>query len=234
MRGPSPKRLVIRAIGPSTGLSGALADPTLELHDGTGATFATNDNWGDAPNKQEIIDLGLAPVSPNESAILATVDSHPSAAVYTAIVRGANNTVGIGVVEVYDADYGPGGSTLLNISTRGRVDTDPNALIGGFFLGGTESKRILVRAIGPSLAGVVPDFLADPILELHDGNGALLDSNDDWGSSPDQAEIQASGVAPPNSKESAVIKLLPAGPFTAIVRGVGNTTGVASVELYQL
>jgi cyclophilin family peptidyl-prolyl cis-trans isomerase len=235
MRGPSPKRLVIRAIGPSTGLSGALADPILELHDATGATFATNDNWGDAPNKQEIIDLGLAPASPNESAILATVDSHPSAAVYTAIVRGVNNTVGIGVVEVYDADYGPGGSTLLNISTRGRVDTDPNALIGGFILAGTESKRMLIRAIGPSLeAANVPGFLVDPTLELHDSNGALLDSNDDWGSSPDQAEIQASGVAPTNPKESAVLRILPAGPYTAIVRGVNNTAGVGSVEVYQL
>jgi len=123
---------------------------------------------------------------------------------------------------------------LLNISTRGRVELDQNALIGGFFLGGTESKRVLVRAIGPSLAPIVQDFLADPILELHDGNGTLLDSNDDWGSSPDQAEIQASGVAPTNSKESAVVKTLPAGPFTAIVRGVNNTTGVGSVELYQL
>ncbi len=233
MRGPSPKRLMIRAIGPSTGLPGALANPILELHDHTGAQIASNDNWGDAPNRQEIVDTGIAPVSANESAIVTTLPSDPSFVAYTAVVRGANNTTGIGLVEVYDLDSGPG-STLLNISTRGRVELDPNALIGGFFLGGTESKRILVRAIGPSLSAVVTDFLADPILELHDGNGALLDSNDDWGSSPDQAEIQASGLAPTHPKESAVLKLLPAGPFTAIVRGVGNTTGVASVELYQL
>ena len=234
MRGPSPKRLMIRGIGPSTGLNGALADPVLELHDSTGAVIASNDNWGDAANKQDIIDTGIAPVSPNESAILTTLPSDPNNVAYTAIVRGANNTTGIGLVEVYDLDSGPG-STLLNISTRGRVDIDPNALIGGFFLGGTESKRVLVRAIGPSLAASnVPDPLADPILELHDGNGALLDSNDDWGSSPDQAEIQASGAAPTNPKESAVLKILPAGPFTAIVRGVNNTTGVGSVEIYQL
>jgi cyclophilin family peptidyl-prolyl cis-trans isomerase len=234
MRGPSPKRLMIRGIGPSTGLSGALADPVLELHDQTGALIASNDNWGDAANRQDIIDTTIAPVSPNESAILTTLPSDPSAANYTAIVRGKNNTTGLGLVEVYDLDSGPG-STLLNISTRGRVDVDPNALIGGFILGGTESKRVLVRAIGPSLAASgVPNPLADPILELHDGNGALLDSNDDWGLSPDQAEIQASGVAPTNPKESAVVKVLPTGPFTAIVRGVNNTTGVGSVELYQL
>lgn len=234
MRGPAPKRLMLRAIGPSTGLSGALADPVLELHDVTGAVTASNDNWGDAVNKQEMIDAGVAPLSPNESAILATLPSDPTNAFYTAIVRGANNTTGIGLVEVYDLDSGPG-STLLNISTRGLVDLDPNALIGGFFLGGTQSKRVLVRAIGPSLAAAnVPNPLADPILELHDGNGTLLDSNDDWGSSSHQAEIQASGVAPTDPKESAVLQVLPVGPFTAIVRGVNNTTGVGSVEIYQL
>jgi hypothetical protein len=224
---------MIRAIGPSIGLGGALADPVLELHDHTGALIASNNNWGDAANRQDIVDTSIPPTSPNESAILTTLPSDANFVAYSAVVHGANNTTGIGLVEVYDLDSGPG-STLLNISTRGRVELDQNALIGGFFLGGTESKRILVRAIGPSLAPVVPDFLADPILELHDGNGALLDSNDDWGSSPDQAEIQASGVAPTNSKESAVIKILPAGPFTAIVHGVNNTTGVGSVELYQL
>ena len=234
MRGPLAKRLMIRGIGPSTGLNGSLADPVLELHDSTGAVIASNDNWGDAANKQDIIDTGIAPTSPNESAILATLPSDPNNAFYTAIVRGANNATGIGLVEVYDLDSGPG-STLLNISTRGQVDIDPNALIGGFFLGGTEAKRVLVRAIGPSLAASnVPDPLADPTLELHDGNGALLDSNDDWGLSPDQAEIQASGLAPTNPKESAVLRILPAGPFTAIVRGVNNTTGVGSVEIYQL
>lgn len=234
MRGPSAKRLMIRGIGPSTGLDGALADPVLELYDNTGAVIASNDNWSDAGNRQDIIDTTIAPISPDESAILTTLPSDPTAVAYTAIVRGAGNTTGIGLVEVYDLDSGPG-STLLNIATRGRVDIDPNALIGGFFLGGTEAKRILVRAIGPSLAAAsVPNPLADPILELRDGNGALLDSNDDWGLSPDQAEIQASGAAPTDPKESAVLQILPAGPFTAIVRGVNNTTGVASVEVYQL
>jgi cyclophilin family peptidyl-prolyl cis-trans isomerase len=234
MRGPSPKRLVIRGIGPSTGLSGALADPVLELHNNTGATIAANDNWGDLPNAQELIDTGLAPQSPNEAALLTTVPSDPNNAFYTAIVRGANNGTGIGLVEVYDVDSGPG-STLLNISTRGQVGVDPNALIGGFILGGTESKRILVRAIGPSLAAVgVPSALADPKLELRDANAALLDSNDDWGTSPNQAEILASGLAPTNAKESAVVRILSAAPYTAIVRGVNNTTGIGSVEVYQL
>lgn len=234
MRGPSPKRLMIRGIGPSSGLNGALADPVLELHDATGATIASNDNWGDAANKQDIIDTGIAPNSPNESAILITVASDPNTANYTAIVRGANNTTGLGLVEVYDLDSGPG-STLLNISTRGQVNVDPNALIGGFFVGGTESKKILVRAIGPSLPPAnVPNPLADPILELRNGNGTLIDQNDDWGSSPNKTAIQNSGVAPTNPKESAVLQTLAAGQYTAIVRGVNSGTGVGSVEVYQL
>jgi cyclophilin family peptidyl-prolyl cis-trans isomerase len=234
MRGPSPKRLMIRGIGPSTNLAGALADPVLELHDGTGATIASNDNWGDAANKQDMIDIGLAPTSPNESGILMTVPSDPNNAFYTAIVRGVNNTTGIGLVEVYDLDSGPG-STLLNISTRGQVDVDPNALIGGFFVGGTDSKQILVRAIAPSLANFgIPNPLADPTLEFFNGQGTMVDSNDDWMTSPQKTQIQASGVAPTDTKESAVLQTLAAGPYTAVVRGANNGTGVSSVEVYQL
>lgn len=234
MNGSSPKRLMIRGIGPSTNLTGALADPVLELHDGTGATIASNNNWGDAANKQDMIDIGLAPTSPNESGILMTVPSDPGNAFYTAIVRGVNNTTGIGLIEVYDLDSGPG-STLLNISTRGQVNVDPNALIGGFFVGGTQSKQILVRAIGPSLATAgIANPLADPTLEFFNGQGTMVDSNDDWMTSPQKAQIQASGLAPTDTKESAVLQMLPAGPYTAVVRGANSGTGVGSVEVYQL
>jgi len=234
MRGTSPKRLMIRGIGPSAGVPGALADPFLELHDGTGATIKTNDNWGDADNKQDMIDSGVAPTSPNESGILMTVPSDSNNAFYTAVVRGAGNTTGIGLVEVYDLDSGPG-STLLNISTRGQVGVDPNALIGGFFVGGTDSKQILVRAIGPSLAAAnVPNPLADPTLEFFNGQGTKIDSNDDWMNSPQKTQIQASGLAPTNAKESAILQTLAAGPYTAVVRGVNGGTGVGSVEVYQL
>jgi hypothetical protein len=124
---------------------------------------------------------------------------------------------------------------LLNISTRGQVGTDPNALIGGITLGGTESKNILVRAIGPSLTPFgIANALSDPILELHDGNGGLLDSNDDWMNSPQKTDIQNSGLAPSNAKESALLHLLPTGAYTAIVRGTNGGTGVGSVEFYQL
>lgn len=234
MQGAAPKRLMIRGIGPSSGLPGALVDPTLELLDRMGAIVASNDNWGDAANKQDMIDSGVAPSQPSESGILVTVPSDTNNAFYTAIVRGVNNTTGLGLVEVYDLDSGPG-STLLNISTRGQVDVDPNALIAGFFIGGTESKNIIVRAIGPSLSALgVPNALDDPTLEFFNGQGTMLDSNNDWETSANKAQIQASGVAPTNAKESAVLQTLAAGPYTAVVRGANSGTGIGSVEVYQL
>ena len=233
VRGSGSKRLAVRAIGPSTGLPNPVVNPTLELHDANG-TIATNDDWGSAGNKQDVIDVGLAPNSPNESVILTTVPSDTNGLAYTAVMRGASNSTGLGVVEVYDLDSGPG-PTLLNISTRGQVGTDPNALIGGFILGGTESKNMLVRAIGPSLTPFgISNALTDPTLELHDGNGGLVDSNDDWVNSPQKTQIQNSGLAPGNAKESAILQLLQPGGYTAIVRGTNSGTGVGSVEVYQL
>jgi cyclophilin family peptidyl-prolyl cis-trans isomerase len=234
MRGSAPKRLAVRALGPSTGLSGAIVNPTLELHDSSGATIATNDDWQTDTNKQDVIDIGLAPNAPTESVILTTVPSDTNGVAYTAVMRGAFNTTGLGVVEVYDLDSGPG-STLLNISTRGQVGTDPNALIGGFILGGAESKMILVRAIGPSLTAFgVANALSNPTLELHDGNGSLIDSNDDWMDSPQKTQIQSSGLAPTDPKESAVLRTLAPGQYTAVVHGANGGTGVGSVEMYQL
>jgi len=231
--GSAPKRLAIRAMGPSTGLPGAIVDPTLELHDSAG-TIATNDNWQSAANKQDIIDFGLAPNSPTESVILTTVPSNTNGVAYTAVMRGTFNSTGLGVVEVYDLDSGPG-STLLNISTRGQVGADPNALIAGFILGGSGSKNILVRAIGPSLTAFgVPGALTNPTLELRDQNATLIDSNDDWMNSPQKTQIQNSGLAPTDPKESAVLQTLAAGQYTAVVHGANGGTGVGSVEVYQL
>jgi cyclophilin family peptidyl-prolyl cis-trans isomerase len=234
MTGSAPKRLAIRALGPSSGLPGAIANPALELHDSSGAIIATNDNWGDAANKQEVSDLGLAPGSPGEPVILTTVPSNTNGAAYTAIVRSVTGTTGLGVVEVYDVDPGPG-STLLNISTRGQVGADPNALIGGFILGGAESKKILVRAIGPSLTGFgVLNALSNPTLDFFNSQGTKIDSNDDWINSPQKTQIQSSGLAPTNDKESAIIQTVAAGGYTAVVHGVNGAVGVGSVEVYQL
>ena len=237
MRGEAPKRVMVRAIGPSLsskGIEGVLADPVLELFDGDGNLIGSNDSWADM-NKQAIIDTGIAPTASKEAAILATLPSSTDGTAYTAVVRGVGNTIGVALVEVYDLDSSPG-STLLNIATRGRVgNSDERVMIGGFFLGGTDSKRILIRALGPSLANAgVTGTLADPRLELVDANGNSLQTNNDWQTSGQANEIEQSGLAPANSREAAVVRTLNAGAYTAIVRGAGDSTGVASVEIYQL
>ena len=172
--GNAPKRVIIRALGPSLtaqGVSGALSDPTLELHDGTGALISSNDNWQNAPNKRDIIDSPLAPTDPAESVILTTLPATSTGSAYTAVIYGVNGTTGNGLVEVYDLDSGPG-SSVLNISTRGKVQTGDNVMIGGFIITGNGSQRVLVRAIGPSLANAgVSNPLSDPTLTLYNSQG---------------------------------------------------------------
>jgi hypothetical protein len=233
--GTEPKRVLLRGLGPSlgnSGVGGALADPTLELHQGVN-TVVTNDNWKTRPNglsqQAEIEATALAPTNDLESAIVATLN--PGA--YTAILAGNNGGVGVGLVEVYDLEGG-GNSNLANISTRGFVDTGDNIMIGGLIVGGT--ARVIVRALGPSVPVAGP--LGDPTLELHDGSGTLVASNDNWKTRPDgssqQAEIEATNIPPHNDLESALVRTLPPGNYTAIVRGLNDTTGVGLVEVYHL
>ena len=236
IQGPMPKTVILRAIGPSLPLAGALQDPFLELHDGTGAAIATNDNWrstqiGGLLTSGQSIDLIASTVAPSndaESAILVTLN--PGA--YTAVVRGANNSTGIAVVEGYDLDADKS-STLANISTRGFVQTGDNVLIGGFiFGGGNGPTNVVVRGVGPSLAAFgVNNTLSDPVLELHDANGRIVDANDDW--KTNQAKIQATGLQPSNDAESAILvtNLAPGG-YTAVLQGKNGGTGVGVVEVY--
>jgi hypothetical protein len=229
--GTQPKRVMVRAVGPSLarfGLSNVLPDPTLELHD-SNEVIATNDNWDDSANRQEIIDSTIEPIDPQESAILMVLV--PGA--YTAVVRDKNNSSGVGLVEVYDLDQTVD-SKLANISTRGSVGTGNNVMIGGTIIVGSNPTRVLVRAIGPSLTQFgVPGALADPVLELHGPNGFVTITNNNWRDTQ-EAEIIATGISPSNNLESAILVNLPPGAYTAIVRGSGNSTGVAVVEAYQL
>lgn len=227
--GTQPKRIIVRAIGPSLPLAGALPDPTLELRDSAGGLIRANDNWR-SDQEAEIIATTIPPGHNLESAIVATLPANGSA--YTAIVRGANNGTGIGVVEVYDLDQIVD-STLANISTRGLVQTADNVLIAGTIVLGPAPQRVLIRAIGPSLP--LAGKLENPTMELRDGNGALVRANDDW-RSEQEAEIVATTIPPANDLESAIVATLPAGgaAYTAIVRGVNGTTGVAVVEVYNL
>jgi hypothetical protein len=228
IQGTQTKKLILRAIGPSLGgIPNLLADPVLELHNASGAIIANNDDWPSSAQASEISASGMAPGNPNESAIIITL----SPGSYTAVVKGYQNGQGVGLVEAYELDGN--GTRLVNISTRGQVGVSDNAMIAGLIVQGSDAKRAIIRALGPSL-GVVGGGLADPVLELHNSSGTLLASNDNWVNSPQYSEIVASTVPPPNTMESAIVATLGAGSYTAIVRGVGNTTGVALVEVYDL
>lgn len=234
LTGSAPKNIVLRAMGPSLSVNGQpvagrLANPVLELHDGAGTLLASNDDWMTGTQKQQIINLGLAPPNALESAILTSLQ--PGS--YTAIVRGVGATAGIGLVELYDVDADKP-VNAANISSRARVQSSDNVLIGGFIVGGNQTQRVLLRAIGPSLAvNHVAGALADPRLELHNASGAAIVSNDDWRSTQ-ETEIQATGIAPMDDKESAIVATLAPGNYTAIVRGAANSTGVGLVEVYRL
>jgi hypothetical protein len=224
--GSASKKVIIRGLGPSTGVSGALADTTLELHKADGSTFF-NDNWRDS-QEAEIIATTIPPTNNFESAIVATLP--PGG--HTAIVRGKGGSTGVGLVEVYDLE-GAAPETLANISTRGQVQTGDNVMIGGFIIGGNQPAKILLRAIGPSLTALgIAGALQDPVLELHDKNGSTI-GNDNWRSTQ-ETEIIATTVPPTHNKEAAILATLVPDPYTAIVRGANNTIGIALVEAYNI
>jgi hypothetical protein len=231
LTGAQDKKVVVRALGPSLSLPDKLQNPFLELRDSAGALVQVNDDWNASPNRQAIVDSGLAPANNLESAIIATLPANGKT--YTAIVRGVGNSAGTGVVEVYDVDQAVD-SRLANISTRGFVQTGDTILVAGTIVLGQAPQKVIVRAIGPSLN--IAGKLADPILELRDANGTVIRSNDNWRTGGQENEIIQTGVAPTNDSESALIETLPANnaAYTAIVRGVNDTTGIAVVEVYAL
>jgi hypothetical protein len=227
--GTEAKKVMVRAIAPSLtqfGVSGVLADPVLELHDTTGGTIASNDNWNS--HRLDVMTSGFAPSDEHESAIVTSLQ--PGS--YTAILHGVGGSAGVALFELYDLD--PQKSKIVNISTRGNVGIGDNVMIGGFIVGGNQRTTVIVRALGPTLTDFgVSGALADPTLELHDGNGAIIAQNDDWKSGQQQA-IQNFGFAPPQDTEAAILATLQPGNYTAIVRGKNDTTGVALVEVYNL
>ena len=234
LTGSEPKKIAMRAIGPSLsgGISNALADPTLELHGPTGSLITSNDNWQTDSGAADLTANGIAPLNPKESAIVRTLG--PGA--YTAVVSGNGNSVGTGLVEIYDLS--PDSDSLVgNMSTRGFVDLGNNVLIGGFIVGSGSSGRVAIRALGPSLqdGGISGTLaLADPLLELHDPNGALIRTNDNWITDGGATELLAAGLAPNNAAEAAILTPLAPGAYTAVVRGKGSNIGVALVEAYNL
>ena len=232
--GTVPKQVLIRAIGPSlaqAGVSGALADTVLELHGPNGFVTITNDNWRDT-QEAAIMATGIPPTNDLESAIVATLDVGS----YTAIVRGKNNTTGVGLIEAYDLN--PAAFTrLANISTRAFVGTGSDIVIAGFILGQDPGNpTIVLRGLGPSLTQTgVANPLSDPTLQLRDGNGALLMSNNNWPDDPSQSlTLIAWNLEPQDIHEAALVVIPPPGVYTALLSGVNNTTGVGLVEVYEL
>lgn len=230
--GNEAKEVLLRAIGPSLAMfniPNVLSDPVLELHGSDGSLITMNDNWRDS-QEGDIEATGLQPMDDLESAIIATLD--PGS--YTAIVSGNGGVTGIGLVEGYDLNQAAD-SQLANISTRGFVEAGANVMIGGFILGGASGDlNVLIRALGPSLTALgVDDALADPTLELHDAQGTLIQSNDNW-KDMQESEIEATGLPPTNDLESAIFATLAPGAYTAIVAGNNDTSGVGLVEVYSL
>jgi hypothetical protein len=228
--GTQSKKVIVRALGPSAPVSGTLANPILELRDSSGGLIRSNDDWRIGGQEAEIMATGLQPGNDLESAIVETLPANGSS--YTAIVRGTSSGTGVGLIEAYDLDRTVD-ANLANISTRGLVQTDDDIMIAGTIVVGPGSQRVLVRAIGPSVP--VPGALSDPTLELRDSNGMLIRANDNW-RSDQEAEIIGTGLQPTNNQESAILETVLGNgtAYTAIVRGVGNATGVALVEVYGL
>jgi hypothetical protein len=222
---------VVRALGPSLAvdgvpLPGALQDPTIELH-GPNNLVVTNDNWMDSPQKNQIMAAGLAPNDLRESAIFATL----APGEYTAIVAGVDGTTGVGLVEAYDLSTAPAPSKLANISSRSFVGTDDDVLIGGIIVRGISAQPTVFRAIGPDVG--VAGALPDPTLDVHDADGTVIAANDNWRSNQ-ETEITASGLAPGNDLDAAIIVTLSVGNYTAVVRGADEATGIALVEAFAL
>jgi hypothetical protein len=243
--GNDPRQILLRGIGPSLKVNGqpvagAMADPTIELHNGS-TVIATNDNWktDDLTGQSQqaaIENTSAAPTDDHESALVRTLD--PGA--YTVVLRGKGDTTGIAVVEAYDLDPFAN-SKLANISTRGPVQTGDNVMIAGFVAGPANAAPtgILIRGMGPSLTNFgVPNALQDPTLELHNADGTKLRTNDNWkiddqSGQSQEADIQGTGIPPNDDRESAILVDVAPGSYTAILAGK-NGTGIGLVEIYNV
>lgn len=237
IRGAQAKHVIVRGLGPTLGrppfkVPGALQDPTLELHNGTGAVIASNDDWASAANASQI-PTNYRPPDSRESAILTTLGSSN----YSAILAGKNSTTGIGLAEVYDLDAYSIPVELINVSTRAFVGTNDAVTIGGFISrSGNNVVEVVIRGLGPTLAQPpfnVPGVLADPRLTLADANGNTIATNDNW-KDTQESLIQIAGYAPNFDAESAIVAFLPANNYSAILSGNGGTTGIGLVEVYKV
>jgi hypothetical protein len=231
LQGAGTETVLLRGLGPSLsdlGVPDTLQDPTAALLNARGQIFDANDNWMDNPDKDEIVATGLAPTDPRESAMIDTL--RPGS--YTFVEQGTHRGQGVALPEIYDLF--DGSLQLSAVGTRGFVSTGDNVMISGVIITGNSPISLLIRALGPSLADAgLSGVLPDSALELYDGSGAVIFSNDNW-RDVQESEIIATGLAPTNDLESAIVVTLSPGVYTAILFGVGGTTGLGFVQFYSL
>ena len=241
VQGPagSTKKILVRAIGPSLipfGIPDALPNPTLGIFNASNTQIASNDNWkttqvgGIITSDQfgEINGSGFAPGNDQESAIIANLAPDS----YTAVVRGAGNSVGTAVVDAYDLSAGAA-ARLANIATRGLIQPGDKLMIAGFIVQ-NGSVRVVVSAIGPSLTAFgITNALPDTTLQLKDQNGVTVRENDDW-MTDQKAELETTGLQPTNNLEAALVQTIPPGQYTAQVRGKPEATGTGVVQVFFL
>lgn len=239
-----PKTVIVRAVGPSLipppyNIANALLDPKLEIRPPSSpeTLIAANDDWMQSPNAATLAATSWEPTDPREAAEILTLP----AGAYTVLVSGKDNATGIGLVEVYEE--GRNGNKIINLATRGWVDTGFNVMIGGFVIEGTpgQTKRVLIRVLGPSLEQYnVPGWLFDPAARLYNAAGELLLDNDDWDAGPHQDEIRALNLAPGNRREPGMLIDIAPGAYTVITRPFENPPpdgiqpGIGLIEVYEI
>jgi hypothetical protein len=233
-----PKRVLIRGVGPSLssmGIADVLEETNVKLFSG-GSMIGENEHWRTNANYADILATPYPPISDLESALL--VDLGPGT--YTAHVQGVGNAAGVGLVEIYE--IGEAGPNLIALSTRGQVMTGENVMIGGLVIVGSvgETKRVIIRGIGPSLSGSgVADAMDDPVITLYDKDGIALLENDDWDNSPQTDAIEATGFGPSNRRESVILIDLSPGIYTVIMKPFEDddqtaVPGVGLIEAYEI
>ena len=237
--GTENKTLLIRGVGPTLtqyGVSGVLADPQLKLFNSAGVQIGQNDDWGgDAALSAAFTRTGAfaLPTTSKDAALLTPLTGGS----YTAYITAAAGT-GVALLEAYDADAGTPASRVAGISARAMVGQGDNILIVGFAISGTENKTLLIRGVGPTLTQYgVSGVLADPQLKLFNQQGQELQENSDWGGGAALANAFTQTYAfalPAASKDAAMLVTLAPGVYTAQVNGVGNTTGIALIEVYEI
>lgn len=241
LSGAGAKQLLIRGVGPTLAVfsvSGQLNNPQLGLFNSSSVMINSNNGWGGGAALAASFAAVGAFALPANSADTAIFQSLAAGTTYSALISGANNTTGIALAEVYDADTGTPGTRLTNISARAFSGTGDGALTAGFVIAGSGSETLLIRGIGPALTQFgVGGALARPQLTLFNSAGVAIGTNTTWGGSAALAAAFAQVGAFPlsaNSADSALLVNLPPGLYTVAVNGVSNTTGIALIEVYEV